>query len=170
MKTFDDSYIIQKRLGRGGFGVVHQVQEKKTHDLYAIKEVPYSPEMTERERARQDTELKILTRANHENVVKFHEHFLQDGKVLLLLELCSRGDMRAAIRVQMNTGQPFTVEQRAKWFLNIANGLDHLHGLKIIHRDIKPANILLSDTGSAKLTDFGVSKLKGLLFYIFKLR
>ena len=78
--------------------------------------------------------------------------------------------MRAAIRVQMNTGQPFTVEQRAKWFLNIANGLDHLHGLKIIHRDIKPANILLSDTGSAKLTDFGVSKLKGLLFYIFKLR
>ena len=49
MKTFDDSYIIQKRLGRGGFGVVHQVQEKKTHDLYAMKEVPYSPEMTERE-------------------------------------------------------------------------------------------------------------------------
>ena len=90
MKTFDDSYIIQKRLGRGGFGVVHQVQEKKTHDLYAMKEVPYSPEMTERERARQDTELKILTRANHENVVKFHEHFLQDGKVLLLLELCSK--------------------------------------------------------------------------------
>ena len=161
LKSFDDYYLKGRRLGKGGFGFVYQVQEKDTLELYAMKEVSYTQDMSERERARQDTELKILSKVNHQNVVKYREHFFTTDKILMVIELCVRGDMRKAIKDQKLTGEPFSVEQRVQWFLEIANGLDHLHSLDIIHRDLKPENILLSDTGSAKLTDFGVSKLKG---------
>ena len=161
LRSFDDSYIKEKRLGKGGFGFVYQVQEKDTLELYAMKEVSYTQDMSERDRARQDTELKILSKVSHQNVVKYRQHFITADKILMVIELCVRGDMRKAIKDQKLTGEPFSVEQRVQWFLEIANGLEHLHSLDIIHRDLKPENILLSDTGSAKLTDFGVSKLKG---------
>ena len=114
MKSFDDFYMKQKPLGKGGFGFVHQVQEKDSLQLYAVKEVFYTQDMSERERARQDTELKILSKVNHPNVVKFKEHFFTTDKVLMVMELCVRGDMRAAIKVQKVTGEPFSEEQRVQ--------------------------------------------------------
>jgi NIMA (never in mitosis gene a)-related kinase 1/4/5 len=46
---------------------------------------------------------------------------------------------------------------RVGWLLDVAKGLEHLHGRKIIHRDIKPENIMIS-RGRAKIGDLGIAK------------
>ena len=77
LRSFDDSYIKEKRLGKGGFGFVYQVQEKDTLELYAMKEVSYTQDMSERDRARQNTELKILSKVNHPKCCQIPRTFFQ---------------------------------------------------------------------------------------------
>jgi serine/threonine protein kinase len=71
-----------------------------------------------------------------------------------MMEVCDMGSLRDVMR---STGKPLTERQVGVVVASILQGLSYLHGLNIVHRDIKGGNILLTNDGTAKLSDFGLA-------------
>ena len=152
-----DLYTKHEKLGRGGFCSVFLVIHKLTNERFAVKEM-------ETDRVRPEllrTEINILKDCVHENIVRYHQHYFENDKVFIVMELCQNGDLRAAIKAQKESGEPFSEEQLLLWLYQMFKAIVYLHEKKIIHRDIKPGNILLSITKDIKLTDFNISKIQG---------
>lgn len=107
-------------------------------------------------------ELKLLGDFNHPNIVRFLGVSIptnpKDTPVMIVSELCSNGDLFDYIR---NVDPP-TLYRVLSIMLDIAHGLEYLHTRKpsVIHRDCKSSNILITSKGVAKITDFGLAKVK----------
>jgi hypothetical protein len=87
----------------------------------------------------------------HANVVAVFDAGETDGKSFLAMELVEGTNLRARIT---DKGVSFT--QRLKWLVDVARGLAAAHARGLVHRDVKPDNVLISESGVAKLTDFGI--------------
>lgn len=90
-----------------------------------------------------------------------HTYASTGTEQILVSELMKNGSLYAALHDRSKLGTPLTTDQRFRIAKDVAHGLEYLHhGAKppIIHRDIKSANVLLSESFSAKLADFGLFK------------
>ncbi|RPD66599.1 hypothetical protein L226DRAFT_567007 [Lentinus tigrinus ALCF2SS1-7] len=107
-------------------------------------------------------ELKLLGDFDHPNIVKFLGVSIPENTretpVMIVSELCSNGDLFDYIR---NVNAP-SLYRVLHIMLDIARGLEYLHLRKpsVIHRDCKSSNILITSKGVAKITDFGLAKVK----------
>ncbi|KAI0723780.1 hypothetical protein C8T65DRAFT_627408 [Cerioporus squamosus] len=107
-------------------------------------------------------ELKLLGDFDHPNIVKFLGVSIPENTretpVMIVSELCSNGDLFDYIR---NVNPP-SLYRVLHIMLDIARGLEYLHLRKpsVIHRDCKSSNILITSKGVAKITDFGLAKVK----------
>ncbi|MBX9754292.1 MAG: protein kinase, partial [Pseudomonadaceae bacterium] len=103
------------------------------------------------------TEIKILAGLDHLNIVKLYGISLipsDPPEVALILEFMDRGDLASALANQLPLALALQIA------IDIARGCRYLHEScrpPIVHRDLKPSNVLLSSSGTAKLTDFGIS-------------
>ncbi|KAI0957880.1 hypothetical protein AcW1_006129 [Taiwanofungus camphoratus] len=107
-------------------------------------------------------ELKLLGDFDHPNIVRFLGVSIPENAretpVMIISELCSNGDLFDYVR---NVNPP-SLYRVLSIMLDIARGLEYLHTRKpsIIHRDCKSSNILITSKGVAKITDFGLAKVK----------
>ncbi|KAI0371665.1 kinase-like protein [Pilatotrama ljubarskyi] len=107
-------------------------------------------------------ELKLLGDFDHPNIVRFLGVSIPENTretpVMIVSELCSNGDLFDYIR---NVNPP-SLYRVLCIMLDIARGLEylHLHKPSVIHRDCKSSNILITSKGVAKITDFGLAKVK----------
>ncbi|KAF7793233.1 hypothetical protein EIP86_004343 [Pleurotus ostreatoroseus] len=107
-------------------------------------------------------ELKLLGDFDHPNIVRFLGVSIpqntKETPVMIVSELCSNGDLFDYIR---NVDPP-TLYRVLCIMLDVARGLEYLHTRKpsVIHRDCKSSNILITSKGVAKITDFGLAKVK----------
>lgn len=105
------------------------------------------------------TELKIIGRTHHRNLVKLLGFCTENNHRLLVYELMPNGALSSLLFGQ---GERPQWGQRVEMALGIARGLLYLHEeceTQIIHCDIKPQNVLLDANYTAKISDFGLSKL-----------
>ncbi|KAF1795856.1 Protein kinase-like domain [Phytophthora cactorum] len=107
------------------------------------------------------TEVELLKQLpTHPNIVGFREAFwmqhLDETQQLLVLvlELADGGDLEQYLR-----GSSIKEEEARRIFLQIAQGVNHLHRHRVIHRDLKSGNVFLFGSGRVVLGDFGTSKL-----------
>ena len=149
------NYVIEKKLGDGTYGCVYLATHKTTHAKRAIKQLPRNkiknPE-------RLETEIKILSEADHPNIIKLYEEYEDPRNVYLVMETCTGGELFDTI---VNRGC-LTEKIGAEVFTQMASAIRYLHAQGIVHRDLKPENLLLSapdDLTSIKLIDFGLSKV-----------
>lgn len=99
-------------------------------------------------------EVAIMKKLEHPNVVRLVEVIDDPSyrKIYLVQELVAGGP------VHRSGAEPLAQERARQLFRGMLSGLEYLHAQHIVHRDIKPENVLVTGDGTAKITDFGVSR------------
>ena len=101
------------------------------------------------------TEIDLLSKMNHSNIIKYYGSYTKGKKLNIVLEYCRGGSLLTLLK----TFRHFEENIIRRYISQILDGLEYLHCHNIIHRDIKCANILIDKDGICKLTDFGGAKI-----------
>ncbi|XP_045830259.1 lysM domain receptor-like kinase 3 isoform X2 [Trifolium pratense] len=146
-----DNFSLANKIGQGGFGEVYygELRGKKT----AIKKMKIQ---ATREFL---AELKVLTSVHHWNLVHLIGYCVE-GSLFLVYEYIDNGNLSQ--HLHNSAKEPMTWSTRVQIALDVARGLEYIHDHSVpvyIHRDIKSDNILLNENFTAKVADFGLTKL-----------
>src|SRR6266852_7775731 len=151
------NYKIIDKIGEGGMGAVFKGVDLMLEREVAIKmlrpELARQPNVVERFR----TEAVTLAKLNHSNVATLHSFFRQGEDFFMVMEFVRGRTLDEVIRAQ----GAMRCDQAIELFCMALEGIDHAHKMGIVHRDIKPANMMLTDTGSIKVMDFGIARVLG---------
>jgi calcium-dependent protein kinase len=151
-----DNYILEERIGSGGFGEVRRGTHIPTSAKRAVKCINLVSS-TEQEIDKLMKEVSILKAVDHPNVIKVFEVYKNYDKIYIVTELCTGGELFDHIKKL----KKFSENQAAKYMLDIVTAVKHCHELGIIHRDLKPENLLFENEdpeSTLKLIDFGTSR------------
>lgn len=151
------SYMAERVVGSGSFGVVFQAKCLETGDGVAIKKVL-------QDRRYKNRELQIMRSVNHPNVVQLRHFFYSTTEknemyLNLVLEYVPETIYRVC-RHYSRTHQHMPIIYVQLYAYQICRALNYIHSVVgVCHRDIKPQNILINPhTHQVKLCDFGSAK------------
>ena len=142
-------YEILRSLGSGGFGSVFLAKDTWLDIKVAIK-VPHKQSL---ELFKLLKEPRLQAALNHPNIVRMLAAEKQNRVFFMVMEYV-KGKTLEKI---MDREKALEVEKAMDFITQISYGVAHAHKNKIIHRDLRPSNILVSEEGTAKITDFGTS-------------
>ncbi|XP_077299373.1 ribosomal protein S6 kinase isoform X2 [Arctopsyche grandis] len=151
-------FELRKVLGKGGYGKVFQVRKTSGNDHgahFAMKVLrKASIVRNQKDTAHTRAERNILEAVKHPFIVELVYAFQTEGKLYLILEYLSGGELF----MHLEREGIFLEDTTCFYLSEIILALEHLHSLGIIYRDLKPENVLLDAQGHVKLTDFGLCK------------
>ncbi len=171
-----DGFRMIREVGRGGMGVVYEVEEERLGRRVALKVLAASAHMDTKHVLRFEREARAAARLSHSNIVPVfgsgqanghHYYFMQfiegrgfDAVVRELRRLRAVPASGATTEeLSTMTGQDRVASRSlARIGLQVAEALEHAHRQGVLHRDIKPSNLLLDSKGNVWVTDFGLAK------------
>jgi serine/threonine-protein kinase Psk1 len=157
-KMTADDFEPLRCLGKGAYGTVLLVKQRKTGRLYAQKQFKKASLVVQKKLIQQTkTERQILETVNrHPFVVKLYYAFQDQEKLYLILEYGQGGELFH----HLASSRIFPEATAAFYLAEMVLALSHLHDtVGVVYRDLKPENILLDAEGHLLLTDFGLSKV-----------
>ncbi|PVH63201.1 hypothetical protein PAHAL_3G492000 [Panicum hallii] len=154
-----DDFSDDHKLGEGGFGSVYRGFLKEMNLDVAIKKVSKSSKQGRKEYA---SEVSIISRLRHRNLVQLIGWCHDGGQLLLVYELMPNGSLDTHLysSASGNTVLPWPL--RHEIVVGLGSALLYLHQdweQCVLHRDIKPSNVMLDASFHAKLGDFGLARL-----------
>lgn len=152
-------FSIVRRLGRGSFATVYEVERLSDRQRYALKVTDLHP-LPRLDKVAVVEEVRLLASLHHPNLITYYEAFCDHGQLCVVTELVGGGDLATYIS-KLRDADDFLWERQV-WnlFLQAALGVQYLHHNHVLHRDLKPQNIMLTHkkgTGLLKIVDLGVS-------------
>ncbi|KAK7346240.1 hypothetical protein VNO80_20755 [Phaseolus coccineus] len=156
LKKCTSNFSENNEIGSGGYGKVYKgvLPDGKT---VAIKRAQQGSMQGGLE---FKTEIELLSRVHHKNLVALVGFCFEQGEQMLVYEFIANGTLRESLSGKSDIHLDW--KRRLRIALGSARGLAYLHELAnppIIHRDVKSTNILLDENLTAKVADFGLSKL-----------
>lgn len=157
-----DYFRTFRRLGKGGYGQVLEVEKRDCSRRYAMKVMDkaliaeqYGEDAWERVVVTERKILASLADMPHPLVCQLAYALQNIQFLVLVMDLCVGGDLS-----QYGVDQPekLTSEQVRFVGLEGVSMIAHLQRCNIMHRDIKPSNFLIDDSGHIRLVDFGTAK------------
>lgn len=148
-----DHFVIVKQIGEGGMSRVFEAEDETLGRRVALKILnrQYSRNADRIEAFRR--EALITANVNHPNVIKLYTVGYDQGYFYIAMELVGGGSLEQRIR-QRGTLPEAEVLRIGH---EVAEGLRAAQRVGLVHRDVKPANILFTETGTAKVVDFGLA-------------
>ncbi|XP_027120030.1 leucine-rich repeat receptor protein kinase HPCA1 [Coffea arabica] len=156
LKKSTNNFSEKNEIGSGGYGKVYRGM-LPSGQVVAIKR---SQQGSMQGGLEFKTEIELLSRVHHKNLVGLVGFCFEQGQQILIYEFMPHGTLRESLSGK--SGIYLDWKRRLRVALGSARGLTYLHELAnppIIHRDIKSTNILLDENLTAKVADFGLSKL-----------
>ncbi|GEM_PF-779207 len=154
-RLVNNRYRIIEKIGQGGMAVVYKTFDTTLNRFVALKVIRsevFGVETVSRIVKRFEREAQTLAKLNHPNIVKVYDYGSFQGIPYLVMDYLNGSTLK-------DLEKPMSVEMACKYLIPIAKGLAHAHLHGVLHRDIKPSNILITLSGEAMLTDFGIAKL-----------
>ena len=164
-------YEVCGLLGKGGMGMVYKVRMPVVGKIVALKLLSPHPNLVallgEEEIRRQFvTEALTMARLRHPHIVAIWDfHDTEDLAFFVMEYFCNNlGVIIGETYLVEEPSRIVSVDKAIHYTRQILEGLSRLHEAGISHRDVKPYNILVTDQDDVKITDFGLSKLRGETF------
>ena len=148
-----DHYVILRKVGAGGMGVVYEAEDTSLQRHVAMKFLPDDLGRNPRHLLRFQQEARSASSLNHPNICTIHELGSYEGRYFIAMELLEGQTLKSMIQ-----SKTLTPKQCIQLAIEIAEGLEAAHGRAMVHRDIKPGNIWVTSRGHAKILDFGLAK------------
>jgi hypothetical protein len=146
-----DTFVIRRRLGAGGMGVVYLARDTVLDRDVALKTLP---ELTPGAVARLRDEARAMAALNHETLATIYGLELWRRTPVLVVEYLPKGTLaRKLIEGPLSTGETIDLGIR------VVRALASMHARGLLHRDLKPSNVGFTATGLPKLLDFGLAVL-----------
>jgi len=155
MPTHIDRFVIVRKLGEGGMGVVYYAFDPELERPVALKLLrpAMRSEHHSQGEARLLREAQAMARLSHPNVVQVFDAGKFADAVFLAMEYVAGRDLRAWL-----AAEPRSWRQIVGVFLQAGQGLAAAHAAGVIHRDFKPDNVLVGDDGRVRVLDFGLAR------------
>ncbi len=150
-------FLIERRIGSGGFGVVYEAWDGRLERPVAVKAIEQRGEAGRRVLR----EAQAAARLNHPGIVTLYEMGEEDGNALLVSEL-----VEGSTLARLAHAGELSDREIGEIGADLCEALDHAHSRGVVHRDIKPQNVQVTEgecegESRAKLMDFGVAQLAG---------
>jgi serine/threonine protein kinase len=152
-RSLGDFELLQT-IGRGANATVYKARHKPTGKIAAVKVLARHLGLDPIALERFKREFTLIRQLQHRHLVRAIAFAERQGIRYLVAEYVPGLNLEQRLR---QTG-PLPVEDVAAIFVQIADGLRHLHINNLLHRDLKPSNVFLTDQNIAKLGDFGLLK------------
>jgi serine/threonine protein kinase len=148
------AYRLEERLGEGAVGVVFRAIKEPEGNEVALKVLRAELSADETFRRRFVHEARAAGEVRHKHLVPIMDAGEAEGRPYLAVAFV-RGQ---TLEAHLASDGRMTLEDMVRVVAHVASGLDALHAGGIVHRDVKPSNVIIDETGSANLTDFGLAK------------
>ncbi len=149
-------YRLLERISTGGMGRVYRAVrgDGEFDQTVAVKLIKRGMD-TEQIVQRFHRERQTLANLDHPNIARLIDGgTVESGQPFLVMEF-----VHGRAIDQYCDEHQLSVGQRLRLFLKVCAAVHYAHHNLVVHRDLKPANILVTDDGTPKLLDFGISKL-----------
>ncbi len=166
-------YKIIRTLGQGGFGITYLAEQVMLDRKVAIKEFfmkeycdrdestsrvtmgsEGSRESVNRYREKFLKEARNIAKLSHPNIVKIIDVFEENDTAYYVMEYVDGGSLAEKIKREGYLSEPVAT----RYIMQVAEALAYVHERRMNHLDVKPDNIMLTETDTAVLIDFGLSK------------
>jgi hypothetical protein len=147
-------YTLEREVGRGGMGTVWLGRDEVLGRAVALKRIGMMPGATSPDLQRAEREARLAAMLNHPRVVAVFDLVEDDAQHWLVMEYVEGQSLSQLVADH----GPMPPERAAELMWQVSDALAAAHGEGIVHRDVKPSNILVTASGQAKLTDFGIAR------------
>jgi two-component system LytT family response regulator len=145
-------YRITGELGRGGMGVVYRATDARLGREVALKVLTAGPGSDPEMDARLRREAKAAAALTHPAICVIYEIDEADGATFIAMELVRGRPLASFVKPGLEAGRALETA------IEVAEGLAEAHRRGIVHRDLKPSNVMITESGHAKIIDFGLAK------------
>ena len=162
----ETKYIVDKKIGLGGMGVVLETVDQDIRRKVAMKVMLSKQKEDITLIKRFLEEAQITGQLEHPNVVPIYEIGIDDdSKAYFTMKLVRGETLESVVNKIANKDNEYlkryTLGAMIQIFMKVCDGIGYAHNKGVLHRDLKPENIMLGDFGEVLVMDWGISKVLG---------